>query len=76
MDAQVTKGQRGTVFVLGPAMTGVWLLGLLVCCVGIIAAQPVVVVAGAFAYRVLSGQEVVPVPAAEASPAPPAPPAA
>jgi uncharacterized membrane protein len=59
--SEITKGQRGTVFLLALAFFGINLLGALLCGVGLLVSYPVTIVAGGYAYRVLSGEPVVPV---------------
>ena len=58
--AELTKGQRGTVFLLGLAFFGIGLLGLLACFVGSLVSGPVTLVATAFAYRTLAQEQPVP----------------
>ncbi|HLK37634.1 MAG TPA: hypothetical protein VKU41_12830 [Polyangiaceae bacterium] len=62
---EATRGQRGEIFLLGMAVVGVNLLGLLTCCVGLLASAPIGFVAVAIAYTRLSGNR----PAAAAPPA-------
>jgi uncharacterized membrane protein len=57
----ITKGQRGTVFLLALALAGINLLGALACGVGLLVSYPVTIVAGGYAYRVLSNEPVAPV---------------
>ncbi|MBK9178810.1 MAG: hypothetical protein IPM45_04435 [Acidimicrobiales bacterium] len=61
--SEITKGQRGTLFVLGLALIGINILGALLCGLGLLVSYPVTLVAGGYAYRVLSGEPVAPVPA-------------
>lgn len=61
--ADITKGQRGTVFLLGLAIFGINLLGAILCGVGLLVSYPVTIVAGGYAYRTLSGEPVAPIPA-------------
>ena len=60
--AEITKGQRGTVLLLGLAFIGINLLGAIACGLGMLVSYPITVVAGGYAYRVLSNQPVAPVP--------------
>jgi len=48
---EITKGYKGDLFLLGLLFFGISLLGFLVCCVGIFAAIPTIMVAHAFVYR-------------------------
>jgi uncharacterized membrane protein len=48
---EITKGYKGDLFLLGLLFFGISILGFLVCCVGIFAAIPTVMVAHAFVYR-------------------------
>ena len=59
--SEITKGQRGTLFVLGLAFLGINLLGLLACGVGLLVSYPVTIVAGGYAYRVLSSEPIAPI---------------
>lgn len=52
----VTKGQKGELFLLGFAGLGIVLLGLVMCCVGVIATAPIFWVATAIAYTRVSGR--------------------
>ena len=44
--AEITKGQRGTVFLLGLAFMGINLLGALACGAGLLVSYPITIVAG------------------------------
>ena len=59
--AEITKGQRGTVFLLGLAFLGINLLGALACGAGLLVSYPITIVAGGYAYRVLSNEAVAPI---------------
>lgn len=59
--SEITKGQRGTVFLLGLACVGLNIVGALLCGVGLLVSYPVTIVAGGYAYRVLSNEPVAPV---------------
>ena len=59
--AEITKGQRGTIFLLGLAFAGINILGALACGLGLLVSYPVTIVAGGYAYRVLSNEPVVPI---------------
>ncbi|MBL8775515.1 MAG: hypothetical protein JNK12_06285 [Acidimicrobiales bacterium] len=59
--AEITKGQRGTVFLLGLAFMGINLLGALACGAGLLVSYPITIVAGGYAYRVLSNEAVAPI---------------
>lgn len=59
--AEITKGQRGTVFLLVLAVVGINILGAIACGVGMLVSYPVTVVAGGYAYRVLSNEPVAPI---------------
>ncbi len=59
--AEITKGQRGTVFLLGLAFVGINLLGALACGAGLLVSYPITIVAGGCAYRVLSNEPVAPI---------------
>lgn len=59
--SEITRGQRGSVFLLGLACFGINLLGVIVCLVGLLVTYPVTFVAAAYAYRTLSGQASAPV---------------
>jgi len=48
---EITKGYKGDLFLLGLLFIGISILGFLVCCVGIFAAAPTVMVAHAYVYR-------------------------
>ncbi len=50
-----TKGHKGNLFGLSVAYVGIALLGLLACCVGIVAAVPLCYLASAIVYVRLSG---------------------
>lgn len=50
-----TTGHKGGIFLLLIASAGVMMLGVLACCVGVIAALPVTMVAMAWVYTRLSG---------------------
>ena len=60
--SDITKGQRGTVFLLGLTLIGLNILGAIACGLGLLVTYPISIVAGGYAYRVLSGQPVAPVP--------------
>ena len=51
----------GTVFLLALAVVGINLLGAIACGVGMLVSYPVTVVAGGYAYRVLSNEPVAPI---------------
>jgi uncharacterized membrane protein len=68
-----TRGQKGQIFVLGLACTGLTLLGLMACCVGLLGALPICTVALALVYVRLSGRGVA-VQGPYATPAYPPPP--
>lgn len=59
--SDITKGQRGTLFVLGLAILGINILGAILCGVGLLVSYPVTIVAGGYAYRVLSNQPIAPI---------------
>lgn len=59
--AEITKGQRGTVFLLALAFIGINLLGALACGAGLLVSYPITIVAGGYAYRVLSNEAVAPI---------------
>jgi uncharacterized membrane protein len=50
-----TRGQKGEIFVLGIAAVGLSLLGMLMCCVGLLATSPILYVAMAVAFIRMSG---------------------
>jgi uncharacterized membrane protein len=54
-----TRGQKGEIFVLGIASVGLTLLGVLMCCVGVLATSPILYVAFAIAFIRMSGLGVV-----------------
>jgi uncharacterized membrane protein len=57
---ELTKGYRWEVFCLCLALIPVCILGLLVCCIGIVVAQAVGAVAFALAYRFLQSKQTAP----------------
>ncbi|WP_420111214.1 hypothetical protein [Pseudactinotalea sp.] len=57
---QLVTGNVGNVLLLILASIGVMLLGLIALCLGVFVAYPIVLIAGVFAYRTLSGQQVAP----------------
>lgn len=59
--AEITKGQRGSVFLLGLACFGINLVGAILCGVGLLVTYPLTLVAASYAYRTLSGQPSAPV---------------
>ncbi len=50
-----TTGQKGSIFLFQLASAGVLILGFVACCIGVVAAFPVVMVGMAFIYVRLSG---------------------
>jgi hypothetical protein len=50
-----TRGQKGEIFVLWLAAAGISVLGMLMCCVGLLATGPIVYVAMAVAFIRMSG---------------------
>jgi uncharacterized membrane protein len=54
----ITTKNFGNVFVFLLAALGVYILGFLVCFVGILVAGPVVLLAGAYAYKTLTNQPI------------------
>ena len=50
---QITRGSWWHLFVFSLAMFGIWILGFLACCVGILFAFPVILVSIAYVYRSL-----------------------
>ena len=50
-----TRDQKGEIFVLGIAAVGLSLLGILMCCVGLLATSPILYVAMAVAFIRMSG---------------------
>jgi uncharacterized membrane protein len=57
-----TRGQKGELFLLMLAGFGLGLLGILMCCVGILATTPIYYVATAIAFTRISGLGVAPPP--------------
>lgn len=55
---ELVTGNVGSVLLLVLASAGVILLGLIALCVGFFVAYPIVLIAGVFAYKSLSGQQV------------------
>ena len=70
---QLTRGVWWHVFGLGWTLFGIYLLGLLACCVGLLFAVPVMAVTTAYVYRTLLAATPgeMPVPAPELQPQPP-----
>jgi uncharacterized membrane protein len=56
--AEITKGQRGTLFGLLVVCLLINVLGAILCGVGLLVSIPVTFVASAYAYRTLSGQSI------------------
>jgi uncharacterized membrane protein len=52
---ELTKGQKGAIFVFQLAATGVMLLGELACGVGMLVAMPIIMVASAVVYMRIAG---------------------
>jgi hypothetical protein len=57
--AEITKGRRWELFGLGIVLFLITLVGLLLCCVGLIFTYPITALATAYAYRSLNGEPVV-----------------
>ncbi len=57
---KATKGQRGDLFVLGLASVGLWVLGALMCGLGLFVTVPLTFVAMAVAFTRISGLGAVP----------------
>jgi hypothetical protein len=57
---EVTRGHKGKLFLFGLAATGLMLVGLAACCIGMYAAMPVIYVAFAIVYMRLSGYQASP----------------
>jgi hypothetical protein len=58
----VTRGQKGELFLLALAGAGLGLLGVLMCCVGVLATTPIYYVATAIAFTRITGLGVVAMP--------------
>lgn len=58
--ADITRGHRGELFVLGLALIGINIVGALLCLVGLLFTHGISAVAIAHAYRTLKGQAVSP----------------
>ncbi|HTN01956.1 MAG TPA: DUF975 family protein, partial [Planctomycetaceae bacterium] len=56
---ELTKGNRLTLLVLGFASTGIAILGLLACGVGLLVAAPLIAMMNTVAYLRMSGQPTV-----------------
>jgi hypothetical protein len=52
---RMTSGQKGSMFLYGLVMIGVILLGFCACCIGVLAAYPIVMVGMALIYTRISG---------------------
>lgn len=59
--AQITEGNRGTLFGLMVLLFLINVVGVVLCGVGLLATIPITVVASAYAYKNLTGQQVAPV---------------
>ena len=59
--ADITRGHRGELFLLGLALLGINIVGALLCLVGLLFTHGITAVAIAHAYRTLKGQAVTPV---------------
>jgi len=58
--AALTKGYRWEIFCLCLALIPIYVLGLLVCCIGVVIAQAIATVAFALVYRFLQARQTVP----------------
>lgn len=59
--ADLTKGYRWEIFCLCLALIPIYILGLLVCCIGVVVSQSVATVAFALVYRFLQARQANPV---------------
>lgn len=53
---EVTTGHKGALFVLGMACVGIMLVGFAACCLGVLAAAPIIQVAWATVYLRITGR--------------------
>ena len=58
--AEITQGNRGTLFLLGLALLGINIVGALLCLVGLLFTYGITAIAVAHAYRTLKGQAIAP----------------
>jgi uncharacterized membrane protein len=60
--SELTKGNRGEVFLLGLACVGINILGAIPCGLGLIVTVPATYIASGYAYRSLAGEAIAPIP--------------
>lgn len=58
--AALTKGYKWEIFCLCLALIPIYLLGLLVCCIGVVVSQSIATVAFALVYRFLQARQIAP----------------
>ena len=71
LSAQITQGNRLTLFLLYLLSSGIQLLGVLACCIGVFVTTPFIILLSAVAYLRMTGQ---PTAGMEVTPGYPAPP--
>ncbi len=58
--AALTKGYKWEIFCLGLALIPIYILGLLVCCIGVVVSHAIATVALALVYRFLQSKQTAP----------------